>query len=260
MAGGAFQISREIFDNDIWQDPIKFRIFFYLVGKAVFDERGVQQAGITLKRGQYLRSLSKLQHDLSYKENNSVAEIPLTTLRRKLDELENEGRIARKQVRIGTVFTINNYYAYQGLQNYSRTEVTEEKPKQVPSPTPQLQRQNNLNQQQELLNKFIQLRAKGTETTPKDQMAAEKILKDMPLSDALHWLEERFKAYQPKHNFDRIKALEYCAGWMLDRYQESKNSKNGGGTYGDKKHGRSIGESQEPSITGGRTGRIRRKG
>lgn len=50
--GGAFQVSRQIFENPIWQDVIKFRLFFYIVGNAVFSESGVRVGGIALQRGQ----------------------------------------------------------------------------------------------------------------------------------------------------------------------------------------------------------------
>src|SRR5699024_337944 len=72
MTKGAFQISRDIFNNDIWDDVPKFRIFFYILGNAVFSEDGIKHAGIKLERGQYLRSLRGLRDDLAYKEGQGV--------------------------------------------------------------------------------------------------------------------------------------------------------------------------------------------
>lgn len=125
---GAFQISREIFDNEIWADAFKFRIFFYLLGNAVFSQEGIKQAGIHIERGQYLRSLRNLQDDLSYKEGrgNAVKKIPLETLRRKIKSLENEGRIKTKSTEYGTLFTVVNYAKYQGFDHYSKQSMSQQ--------------------------------------------------------------------------------------------------------------------------------------
>ena len=122
MQKGAFQVSREIFENEIWTDVVKFRIFFYILGNAVFSKEGVMQAGIRIERGQYLRSLRNLQDDLSYREGrgNAVKKIPLETLRRKIKSLEKEGRITIKSTEYGTLFTVVNYALYQSLDNYKK--------------------------------------------------------------------------------------------------------------------------------------------
>jgi len=119
---GAFQVSREIFENEIWTDVVKFRIFFYILGNAVFSKEGVMQAGIRIERGQYLRSLRNLQDDLSYREGrgNAVKKIPLETLRRRIKSLEKEGRITIKSTEYGTLFTVVNYALYQSLDNYKK--------------------------------------------------------------------------------------------------------------------------------------------
>lgn len=70
---GAFQVSREIFENEIWSDVLKFRVFFYILGKAIFSQDGIEHAGIKIERGQYLRSLRNLQDDLAYKEGRGNA-------------------------------------------------------------------------------------------------------------------------------------------------------------------------------------------
>ena len=125
MSKGAFQISRTIFSSDIWNDIPKFRIFFYILGKAVFSEDGVMVAGIRLERGQYLRSMRGLQDDLAYKEGrgNAIKKYPLPTIHRKIKSLVNEGRIEVKSTEYGTLFTVVNYALYQGLSNYQNGSV-----------------------------------------------------------------------------------------------------------------------------------------
>jgi len=125
---GAFQVSRGIFENEIWTDVVKFRIFFYILGKAVFSKDGIKQAGIHIERGQYLRSLRNLQDDLSYKEGrgNAIKKYPLTTIQRKIKSLEKEGRITTKSTEYGTLFTVVNYALYQSLDNYKNKSMEQQ--------------------------------------------------------------------------------------------------------------------------------------
>lgn len=122
---GAFLISRDLFQNEIWRDAVKFRIFFYLVGNAVYSHDGVKVGGIHVQRGQFLRSLRYLQDDLIYIEGkgNKRHKYHLSTLSRKIKCLVNEGRIKVKSTENGTLFTIVNYEHYQGLENYGKTQM-----------------------------------------------------------------------------------------------------------------------------------------
>lgn len=119
MSGkGAFQTSREIFKNPIWEDVPKFRIFFYIYGNAVFSEKGATVAGMKLGRGQFLRSYRNLQEDLRYVENRSVKKYSLSVIKRKIDSLVKENRLKIEDTELGTLFTVLNYEHYQGLENY----------------------------------------------------------------------------------------------------------------------------------------------
>ncbi|EAE6987929.1 hypothetical protein BHH49_15050, partial [Listeria monocytogenes] len=118
---GAFQMSREIFENDIWSDVIKFRLFFYIVGNAVFSENGVMKGGIQIGRGQYLRSFRNLREDLLYYDNNAEKFYSLSTIKEKIDGLVREGRLEITTTKLGTLFTVRNYALYQDLNNYSGT-------------------------------------------------------------------------------------------------------------------------------------------
>jgi len=117
---GAFQTSREIFENSIWQDVPKFRIFFYIVGNAVFAEGGTTVAGIHLKRGQYLRAYRNLATDLEYIENRSVKRYSLSVISRKIEQLVKEERIKIEDTELGTLFTVLNYAMYQGFDHYKK--------------------------------------------------------------------------------------------------------------------------------------------
>lgn len=115
---GAFQIAREIFDNPIWQNITEFRLFFLIVGNAIFAEDGKEIAGIYLSRGQWLRSYRNLQSDLEYIENHAVKRLGIATIKRAIDSLVDDKRISIQATERGTLFTVLNYEKYQDLDNY----------------------------------------------------------------------------------------------------------------------------------------------
>jgi hypothetical protein len=79
-----------------------------------------------------------------------------------------------------------------------------------------------------LIDRFIQLRAYGFSHSPADETAAREILTTgVPLQDALTYLKDRFDTYKPKHGRDRINSLSYCVGYILDRFYQSRDEKEG---------------------------------
>ncbi|MFJ7949989.1 hypothetical protein ACIQZG_00515 [Lysinibacillus sp. NPDC096418] len=67
--GGWIKLHRKVLDNEIWCDVTVFRLFTLLMLKATHQELKVR--GQTLKRGQYVRSYSKLAEDLAYREDEA---------------------------------------------------------------------------------------------------------------------------------------------------------------------------------------------
>jgi len=122
---GAFQTSRDIFINPIWQDIPKFRIFFYIVGNAVFSNEGVVVGGIHIKRGQYLRSYRNLSDDLQFVENRKIKKYSVSVISRKIEQLVKEERLKIEDSELGTLFTVVNYDEYQRLDNYKSKLGTE---------------------------------------------------------------------------------------------------------------------------------------
>ena len=132
--GGAFQTSRDIFENPIWQNIVEFRLFFLIYGKATFID-GVRVGEITLKRGQWLRSIRNLQLDLEYKENNTKKRYSTATIARAIKRLEKDGRLVlipwvpsfESSAQLGTVFEVVNYAKYQGFTNYINKDLTQQR-------------------------------------------------------------------------------------------------------------------------------------
>lgn len=127
MKKGAFQTSRNIFENPIWNDIPKFRIFFYIYGNAVFSKEGATVAGMKLERGQFLRSYRNLREDLQYLENRSIKKYSLSVIKRKIDSLVEENRLKIEDTELGTLFTVVNYEQYQGLDNYKNDNLERRK-------------------------------------------------------------------------------------------------------------------------------------
>jgi len=116
---GAFQTSREIFSNSIWRNIVEFRLFFLIYGHAVFKD-DVKLHGLTLHRGQWVRSYRNLQEDLEYIENRSIKRYSLSVIKRAIDGLVNDDRLKIEVCELGTLFEVVNYAKYQGLDNYKK--------------------------------------------------------------------------------------------------------------------------------------------
>lgn len=118
---GAFQTSREIFDNPIWKNITEFRIFFLIYGKAIFAEEGYRVSDdLHLERGQWLRSTRKIQDDLEFIENRQVKKYSTATINRCIKSLVTSQRLCTKMHELGTVYTVVNYEMYQGFGGYRK--------------------------------------------------------------------------------------------------------------------------------------------
>ncbi|GAK09606.1 DNA replication protein DnaC [Geomicrobium sp. JCM 19038] len=245
---GAFQMSRDIFENPIWEDPVKFRIFFFIIGNAVFSQDGVTHAGVHLKRGQYLRSLRKLREDLTYREGkgNAIKQYPLTTIQRKLKSLENEEKIIMKTLENGTLFTVINYEKYQGLENYKKHEM--EQLRNSDGTVTEQERNNNKNVKEcskndsvvvtnthetnsnhdvdKIAERYADLRTaqEGKEIYPSitDYDAiAQVVARGIPLPQTIKWLDQCFEEYRERDPNGAIKSFKYCMKYIESRHEES---------------------------------------
>lgn len=237
---GWIKLHRKILENEIWHDVTTFRLFTLLLLQAVHKD-GVKVKGIELKRGQYLRSYSKLAEDLEYKEKRGYKKVSKSTVLRSVKKLVDEGIVSVNETDYGTVFTILKYHEYQGFDDDSETPIETEN-------EPLSERNRNVietlsKQEQELKNlrikefntstkdpvdviaeKFIDLRtvAEGRSVYPttKDYEAIARIVaRGMPLPQTIKLLEQCFAEYKERQPNGTIKAFGYCEKYIMDHYE-----------------------------------------
>ena len=150
-----FKIYRQIFESDIWLNPMELRLFIYLIGKARHSKKPntkYKNKGIVIRRGQYLRSYRKLQEDLEYMENNAVKQYSLSKIKRTIDNLEKEDRIKTEKTQLGTLFTVVNYCRYQGSRNKKQEHETQSERNRNADGTESEQGWNNTNNDKNVKN------------------------------------------------------------------------------------------------------------
>lgn len=237
---GWIKLHRKILENEIWHDVTTFRLFTLLLLQAVHKD-GVKVKGIELKRGQYLRSYSKLAEDLEYKEKRGYKKVSKSTVLRSVKKLVDEGIVSVNETEYGTVFTILKYHEYQGVDDDNETPIETDN-------EPLSERNRNVietkpKQEQELKNlrikelnttikdpvdviaeKFIDLRtvAEGRSVYPttKDYEAIARIVaRGLPLPQTIKLLEQCFAEYKERKPNGAIKAFGYCEKYIMDHYE-----------------------------------------
>ncbi len=125
---GWIKLHRQIMNNEIWNDITTFRLFILLLLRAAYKD-GVKIKGIELKRGQYLRSYSKLAEDLEYVQGRGYKKVSKSVIQRSVHKLLTLGMVSITETDSGTIFTIIKYDEYQGLEvNSKNTQRTDNDP------------------------------------------------------------------------------------------------------------------------------------
>lgn len=118
---GWIKLHRKIMDNEIWSDPTTFRLFTLLLIKASHTD-GFVTNGVTLNKGQYIRSYSKLSEDLAYKEGRGIKKVSKSTIKRSIDKLITNNIITVHETGLGTLFTVLKYHLYQEFEVDNETK------------------------------------------------------------------------------------------------------------------------------------------
>lgn len=142
MSQGFIKLHRKILESDIWNDPMTFRLFTYLILNATHKD-GTRVSGMELQKGQYLRSYRKIAEDLAYKEGRGLKKPSISTIKRCIGKLVKSERITLHETELGTVFTVLNYSIYQGSEGLE--EETQNGSKNEPRTNPERTQNNNKN-------------------------------------------------------------------------------------------------------------------
>jgi hypothetical protein len=237
MAGGSFQTSREIFSNPIWQDVVKFRLFFYIVGNAIYSDEGVRVGNIILQRGQYLRSYRNLRKDLEYKENKAIKMYSLSSISRKIDQLVKEERLKIDDTEYGTLFTVVNYEEYQGFERYKKTEPETVLEQSGNSPGTVLEQSGNNNKKDIKVKKVKKDKLKNPPIPPatKVQYAEYVMMTEQEYTKLanehgeagvkeLIAILDNYKGSTGKPYKDDYRAI---LSWVITRWKEDKDKRKG---------------------------------
>ncbi|GAA0454175.1 hypothetical protein [Alkalibacillus silvisoli] len=145
---GWVKLERNLLEEEVWTDLLAFRLYTFLLLKASHQEQ-FKYGGIVLKRGQYIRSYSKLQEDLRYKAGRGTTLVSKSTINRTIKRLVKLELISVEHTIEGTLFTVLNYptekYSTQPKHNQQNHKVNDgDTKKETEQQFNQLKMQNKL--------------------------------------------------------------------------------------------------------------------
>ena len=115
MSEGWIRFYRQITNSKIWQRPDYMRVFMFLLLEAHYDLKPEKIHGIEVKRGQTIKSLSKIQEGTIWQENNKIKMLDTPRISKILKWLEQEQMISKMATGLATLVSITNYESYQPL-------------------------------------------------------------------------------------------------------------------------------------------------
>ncbi|MEC1940144.1 hypothetical protein JR311_01760 [Bacillus velezensis] len=213
---GWVKLYKSVVDHEIFTDNVGFRLFTFLMAKAAYQD-GMKINDYELKKGQYIRSYSKLCDDLAVKKGRGLTRFTRAAIKAAAERLQAKGMIAAEETEYGMLWTIVNYSKFQGSERIVNEESFSER-RQISQPIDE-----KLTPFQKIEEKYLS-RKGGMFTTPYDVAAINRILdQKIPIEDVLAWIDEIFDRYVPKHRADGIKSFTYCEQGILDRWHAKQN-------------------------------------
>lgn len=122
---GFVLLARDLLDNDLWRmNSDLVRLWIYLICKANFGDkeytysRGATK--ITVRKGEFLRSLRRIGEDCKYVGNNKLVVWSPSRISGMLNTLEADARIEilSNSSTLGTHLRVVNYQSYQDFASY----------------------------------------------------------------------------------------------------------------------------------------------
>lgn len=115
-----FRIPKTILEHDIFKRPLEFRLLQIIIGNACYG-KAYKLGGVEIVRGQWLRSVRKLQDDLErYDKQNKLVKPRSLSVRNAIKYLAENNLINFSNTQLGTLFTVINFDIYQGHLVYSQ--------------------------------------------------------------------------------------------------------------------------------------------
>lgn len=111
--GSYIKIDRKILEWEWWPDINTHRLFSYMLLKANWKDARFK--GELIPRGSFVSSISKLAEETSLTVNE---------VRTALKHLKSTNEITSKSCNKYTVFTVNNYNAYQDINEQKNNQIT----------------------------------------------------------------------------------------------------------------------------------------
>lgn len=198
------------------------------------------------------------------------------TVRRWLALLERNGYIAVTRAPYGMILSVRHSkkFAYASHVRSGSSVRTEETGRadilvQSNKDITQINTKHNMTSIKTIADRFAALRSlqegKPVHPSSKDYQAIARIVaRGVSLPQTIKWLEQCFEEYEARRRsrHETIKVFSYCEKYIIGRLAEAEEKttvrrENNVQKNNRRDHGRT--EKQELSITGGQTGRIRRK-
>jgi len=121
--GGFFPLYRKLMDSDIWhRDDFQLKLWIYLLLNARYKDTEIR--GITVKRGQYLRSYAKMADDLKLIHGRGFKARNPEGVRYGCDAMAKAGMITVEGNLFGVLITIVNYDTYNPKEGGTPTLVS----------------------------------------------------------------------------------------------------------------------------------------
>jgi|TARA_R110000824_G_scaffold133216_3_gene295913 hypothetical protein len=140
---GFILLSRDLLENSLWRaNSDLVRLFIYLCVRATYGKKQYTYSRgavrITVKEGEFLRSLRKIGEDCAYTGNNKLITWSTSRVSGMLKQLEDDGRIeVLSNSTLGTHLRIVNYESYQDFSSYRRGELRTD-PEQIQNKSKQV--------------------------------------------------------------------------------------------------------------------------
>lgn len=239
VMAGNFQTSRDIFNNRIWKNIIDFRLFFLIYGNAVFSKEGYRLADdLYLHRGEWCRSIRKLQEDLIYIENRKIKTYSLSVISRCIKRLVESQRVRTKTHELGTVFTVVNYELYQGFEGFKKQNMEQNMEQSGDNYGTPTEQSGNNNKNVKSDNKVKKVKKEIIKTLYAEQVSLsgdeyDKLNLKYESEEGALWGIEKLSNYKCSTGKGYKSDYHVLVGWVFDEYQKKKLSEIKGGQTND---------------------------